>query len=154
MDKHINISLKGSGRTTRIIKKAIELIESNKDKYFELVIVVNNNTDEQYIRTSLIRGLGDDYIDIIKDKVIFIPISYKNRKYGFFEWYDKLEEMCRQYYDEEKNREYGKIYDIKIFKILVDIDIDSAIKSIVSNRFITKYIELIEVPLECIVNSI
>lgn len=154
MDKRINISLKGSGRTTRIIERAVEIIKSNKDKYFQLVIVVHTNVDEQYIRNKLIKILGDDYIDIIKDKVIFILITLRNRKYGFFEWYDKLEEICRQYHDEEKNREYGKIYDVKVFKILVDIDIDSAIKSIVSNRYITKYIDLIEVPLECVVNSI
>lgn len=151
MDKRINISLKGSGRTTRIIERAVEIIKSNKDKYFQLVIVVHTNVDEQYIRNSLLKSLGYDYIDIIKDKVVFIPITLKNRKYGFFEWYDKLDEMCREYYDIEKKGEYGELYD---FKILVDIDISSAIKAIISNRFITKYIELMEIPLDCIINNI
>lgn len=158
MDERINISLKGSGRTTRIILKAMKIISFNKDKHFQLIIVVNTNNEEKYIRTNLLRCLGDDYVDIIKDKVIFIPISQKHSNHNFFDWYDELEELCKKYYElckqyyivettEEKNIE---LFD---FKILIDIDIPLAIKKIVSNRYITKYIELIEVPLECIIDS-
>lgn len=127
MRDRVHISLRGSGKTTRIINKAVDLI--NEDNPTKVIILVNTYEQRQYMIREISDALNND-----EKMVKYLDIMTLLPK-GIDDCYEKLLVYCER----------------EDAKVLVDTDIPSVIKRLITKGAIVKHIELIEVPLETLI---
>lgn len=151
MDDKIRIDLKGSGKTTRIIKKAIELLKNDKDVI--VLVIIDTEFAKQRIKNHILKEIDNEKLYMDKDSVYLLYDNEKKERLRFIKvisknrndnWYFELDKYCEDI--------YKGVIDNKI-KILVDSDVLYAIRLIVGSIFISKYIEIIEIPIEILIGE-